>query len=570
MGVASEVSRISYAGDGATKAFAVPFPFFADADLLVILRTIATGAEATQALVTNYSVTGAGTGSGTVTFSVAPANTVEVHIILAPARTQTLALVDGSAIPAAAAVGAWDKIVLQAQRAYDRALRSLRLRETDTPGTGVFQAEAQRITNLAAPTAASDAATKAYVDSLVLGAGAPAPPFSNADVAAGAGIELDKLDGYSDSEAERQSVLSPGTHGARTDATTMQEELRQLRYVAKRLLGINTHRDDGATKDTDPYSDLPALGPNLLRNGSFEGVYGAGSLPEGWTAVGAATLARVAAQAADGAGAALSVTATGADQGVSQTLAKLKANTRYLVAVRARVTAGDTARLRTTGANAGQWRNANEATTSVPSVWVAAIIETDAVVTSIVVQLLAAANTDVVFFDHACVRECGDGAAFSRDVVRSTVQLTGGFTTTIDNLNDAGVLGRFWTDAAGAWEREITIPGPGYYLEVELDLSMVQSAANVTADDATFRLYVDIDNSGAWTLLVADVSRKHTLGVGAVWLHDGRLLYRLENPLSGSRYKFRATASVTANTYQPQNLANTRSAMKVVAAPHSH
>lgn len=177
MGVPSEIDRIQYAGNGVTTAFAVPFPFFLATDLLVILRTTSSGNEAVKLFGPDYSVSGMGTGVGTVTFVTAPSNLVTVHIINAPLRTQALTLVDGQALPASSVVGAFDKIVLQAQRAYALARRALNLKETDSPGLGSFSAEGQRITNLGAPTASGDAVPKSYVDSLIPPTGSPTPPF---------------------------------------------------------------------------------------------------------------------------------------------------------------------------------------------------------------------------------------------------------------------------------------------------------------------------------------------------------------------------------------------------------
>jgi hypothetical protein len=178
MAVTTQVSRIAYAGDGATTVFAVPWLFYAAGDLLVMTRASATGVESTKVLTTDYSVSGAGNAAGgSVTFVVAPAIGVEVHIILAPARTQSLVLADGVSLPAKSVEGALDKIVLQAQRAFDVVARTLRLKETDAIGAGSFDAGGQRIRNLAAPSAAGDAVRKDYVDSLIPGTGSPTPPF---------------------------------------------------------------------------------------------------------------------------------------------------------------------------------------------------------------------------------------------------------------------------------------------------------------------------------------------------------------------------------------------------------
>jgi hypothetical protein len=48
MTVSSTTTKVSYSGNGSTTVFAYTFKIFADADLTVIVRTDATGAESTK------------------------------------------------------------------------------------------------------------------------------------------------------------------------------------------------------------------------------------------------------------------------------------------------------------------------------------------------------------------------------------------------------------------------------------------------------------------------------------------------------------------------------------------
>lgn len=74
MTVSSTVRSTSFAGDGATVAFAFGFKIFLDADLKVTLRSSA-GVDTVQTLATHYSVTGAtNPNGGTVTMVTAPAS----------------------------------------------------------------------------------------------------------------------------------------------------------------------------------------------------------------------------------------------------------------------------------------------------------------------------------------------------------------------------------------------------------------------------------------------------------------------------------------------------------------
>lgn len=133
MTVNTTTNRVSYAGNGTTTAFAVPFPFLADADLVVIERTDSTGAEVTKTLTTHYTVSGAGGVSGTVTMVTAPATGVTLIIYRDPAVTQLVDLVPNDPLPVETAVEQpLDRLTMIAQRNRDLVERALRLPDSDT------------------------------------------------------------------------------------------------------------------------------------------------------------------------------------------------------------------------------------------------------------------------------------------------------------------------------------------------------------------------------------------------------------------------------------------------------
>lgn len=141
MTVATTANRISYTGDGTTKAFSFPYPYRTSSDLVVILRTTATGAESAQSTPSQYTVAGvtdAGTGgfsSATINFGTAPANTQEVHIIRLVPATQSADYTSGSTIVPATLEGGLDLLSLASQYAADAVDRNLRARRTDAPLT---------------------------------------------------------------------------------------------------------------------------------------------------------------------------------------------------------------------------------------------------------------------------------------------------------------------------------------------------------------------------------------------------------------------------------------------------
>lgn len=133
MTVNTTTNRVSYAGNGTTTAFAVPFPFLADADLVVIERTDSTGAEVTKTLTTHYTVSGAGGVSGTVTMVTAPATGVTLTIYRDPVVTQLVDLVPNDPLPVETAVEQpLDRLTMIAQRNRDLIERALRLPDGDT------------------------------------------------------------------------------------------------------------------------------------------------------------------------------------------------------------------------------------------------------------------------------------------------------------------------------------------------------------------------------------------------------------------------------------------------------
>jgi hypothetical protein len=129
--IASTTNRVSYAGNGSTLDFAFPHPYRASTDLVVTLRTVATGAETLQVEGTNYSVTGTpttdagGFASGTVTFTVAPAAGTQVHIDRVVPRTQPTDYVAGDGIPPSSIEGSLDRLTLQVQELDSRFERTL-------------------------------------------------------------------------------------------------------------------------------------------------------------------------------------------------------------------------------------------------------------------------------------------------------------------------------------------------------------------------------------------------------------------------------------------------------------
>ncbi len=115
MTVSTTTSRVSYAGNGSTTAFATTFEFYAETSLTVILQSAA-GVETTQTLTTHYTVSGGVGSTGTVTMVTAPASGETLVIIREEPFTQTADYTANDAFPAESHEVALDKIVLLAQQ----------------------------------------------------------------------------------------------------------------------------------------------------------------------------------------------------------------------------------------------------------------------------------------------------------------------------------------------------------------------------------------------------------------------------------------------------------------------
>lgn len=115
MTVSTTTTKVIYNGDGATTAFPTTFEFFDAADIEVIERVIATGAETVKALTTDYTVSGGAGSTGTVTAVTAPPATVQWVIRRVTPLTQLIDYVENDDFPAETHEKGLDLAVMRAQ-----------------------------------------------------------------------------------------------------------------------------------------------------------------------------------------------------------------------------------------------------------------------------------------------------------------------------------------------------------------------------------------------------------------------------------------------------------------------
>ncbi|SPU49834.1 hypothetical protein [Bordetella trematum] len=168
MTVSSEVSSFSYATDGATTSFPVPFYFLAASDLRVWLHNEASDSSTDLELGTDYDVTGAGQESGgaVVTRIAHPPGLTLRGERLVPI-TQETAYQRNDPFPERAHEKALDKLTMICQQLAailgwgpGSRLRALLLGRDDIDGQGAYRARGNRIQDLGAPKNNTDAARK--------------------------------------------------------------------------------------------------------------------------------------------------------------------------------------------------------------------------------------------------------------------------------------------------------------------------------------------------------------------------------------------------------------------------
>lgn len=128
MTIAATASQISYAGNGVTVDFPIPFVFDTAADIGVV-TTDASGNP--TRLSTGYSITGGAGSTGTCTMSVAPAVGTELTLFDDPELTQTADYEANDAFPEDSHERALDRNTRLVKRLHQRVNRAIRVDDGD-------------------------------------------------------------------------------------------------------------------------------------------------------------------------------------------------------------------------------------------------------------------------------------------------------------------------------------------------------------------------------------------------------------------------------------------------------
>lgn len=159
MTVTATTSTKSYTGDGSTTSFPTTFAFQGTgsaAELTVVQRTIATGAETTLSYSTHFTVTGGDGSTGTVVAGSAPADTVQWHIRRNTSTLQNSNYVTNDPFPADTLEGDIDRLAMAGQERDGDISQAFRYPDTYTGGASITVPEPSA-SKLLAWNAAADA-----------------------------------------------------------------------------------------------------------------------------------------------------------------------------------------------------------------------------------------------------------------------------------------------------------------------------------------------------------------------------------------------------------------------------
>lgn len=290
------------------------------------------------------------------------------------------------------------------------------------------------------------------------------------NIKSAANIDPGKIGDYAASDAEFITAASPGDSSSTSKPTTLEGELERIRYVIERAhIGIDATRVDGSGTATTAWFDIPYRPVNLVFNPEFAfHTAGTPNAPDGWALEGTPGTVELEAMAASaGPGKALRIVAAGAtDEGIKYTLAGPRAGARYLFVVRCKATSG-TAKIVTTGADsASSFRNVTITTTSATYVTKAFVVQADASANSLVVKLMAAADTDDVSFASCHGYECAS------DAIVAGQNYTASASSTTDTTGHY-VVG---SDTSSGLSVAVIPPGPGYQIHVRGKMQVSQDS----------------------------------------------------------------------------------------------
>jgi hypothetical protein len=168
MTVNTSTSTASYIGNGVTVGFPIPFYWLVDTDIKVSKKVAATGVVSVLTLNSDYTLTGAGNGSGgTMTMAVAPAAGDSLYVERSVTIVQQTAYPTNGPFPASSHERALDRLTMIAQELKStQALALVR-----DPLGSTYDLEAGTLINSGAAVQGGDVPNLTQVQTLVTATG---------------------------------------------------------------------------------------------------------------------------------------------------------------------------------------------------------------------------------------------------------------------------------------------------------------------------------------------------------------------------------------------------------------
>ncbi|MBL4784191.1 MAG: tail fiber protein [Cohaesibacteraceae bacterium] len=290
MTVSNNVNRFSSIGDGSTTVFSHPNMRIDEVTDLVVYFVV-DDQETLQ--ISGYTVSGlADDAGGAVTFSSAPAVGVRIVRIRQPALMQLTSLptVGGGPASMGQIERGLDKLTHLLQSVSQTVVRSLNLRPSDIEGQGTYDANGNRITNVAPPLADGDLVTKIHLESYC-GDAVSAGQLALSS-ASSAGVSATQAEGYRD---ETQILRDEAVGAQPIDITTFGRDLVDEANAAdaRAKLGAISLADIPPAAAGIPVGTILAFAGSTPPTGFLRcdgNVFDAGTYPELNTVLGGTTL----------------------------------------------------------------------------------------------------------------------------------------------------------------------------------------------------------------------------------------------------------------------------------------
>ena len=131
MTISTTTIKNSFSGNGSTTEFTYTFKISDEDHIQVIIRD-SDGVETVKTKTTDYSVSGVGNDSGTVTMVTAPASGETLVLRRSTTQTQGLDLIENDPMPADNLETAYDKNLSISQELQEQIDRSFKVSRTNT------------------------------------------------------------------------------------------------------------------------------------------------------------------------------------------------------------------------------------------------------------------------------------------------------------------------------------------------------------------------------------------------------------------------------------------------------